>query len=57
MPLTVPVEYEGRIAIAGWVRILIFEADIKRSSPIGEHLCVATAADAIRLKPLKSKVI
>jgi len=57
MPLTVPVEYEGRIAVAGWVRILIFEADIKRSSPIGEHLCVATAADAIRLKALKSKVI
>jgi len=52
--MTVLVKFERRIAISWSSRSI----DLRSRHPralrrIGEHVCAATAADAIRLKPLK----
>src|SRR5215472_13707354 len=54
MPMTVLVKFECRIAISWSSRSF----DLRSRHPrtlrrIGEHVCAVTAADAIRLKPLK----
>jgi len=52
--MTALVKFERRIAISWSSRSI----DLRSRHPralrrLGEHLCVVTAADAIRLKPLK----
>src|SRR6516165_5922260 len=54
MPMTVLVKFERRTAISLGSRSI----DLRSRHPralrrIGEHVCAATAADAIRLKRLK----
>src|SRR5262250_3287202 len=53
MPMTVLVKFERRIAISWSSRSIDQSRDPRALRRIGEHVCVATAADAIRLKPLK----
>src|SRR5215813_14450484 len=51
--MTVLVKFERRIAISWSSRSIDRSRHPRALRRIGEHVCAATAADAIRLKPLK----